>query len=147
MYPLQVLLVLLKLSGDAEFQTFLKGGNSVDSVSTGTSQTVIPMTISDFWSSLAEQGTIPLLQSILVGFPIHTKPPSGDLRKANLFPEISIRSTIKVLFRGFLYHLKRNQLLRQRILQSLQYNGNLKLRVNILSSLLVMIGHSPSFSR
>lgn len=103
--------------------------------------------ISDFWSSLMEQGILPLLQSISVGYSINSEIFLKQSTQHLLFPEAHIRCGVQMLFQCLAYHLQYNQLLQQRLIQSLNHSGNLKLRVNLISSIIIACNHSNKLGR
>lgn len=103
--------------------------------------------ISDFWSSLMEQGILPLLQSISVGYSINSEIFLKQSTQHLLFPETHIRRGVQILFQCLVYQLQYNQLLQQRLIQSLNHSGNLKLRVNLISSIIIACNHSNKLGR
>jgi hypothetical protein len=111
--------------------------------------------ISDLWISTLEQGIIPLFQTVLQGFPINNHlglsekitSSSDKNQQILIFPEPVIRQKILFFFKSLVFHLENQDLLRQRIGQSLIYSGNSKLRMNVLTSLLVITNYSVSLGR
>lgn len=101
--------------------------------------------------SSLEQGVIPLFQVVSTGFYINNQFGLSEKLKTEqsfpIFPEDAIRSQVKYFFHVLVSHLEHHDFLRQRIAQSLIYSGNSKLRMNVLTSLLVISNYSSTLGR
>ena len=101
----------------------------------------------DIWASFIEQGLILLTDYISIGIPIehnnkynlNTDSNSNSNNNPNLlFPEMKIREKCHKILQLIILILLQNQLLRLRIMNSLAYSGNIKLRLNILTNLIYL---------
>ncbi len=87
---------------------------------------------------------MPQLELICCGVAVHepTHSASNDITAPQLFPEQNIRSVAAHLLQTVVSKLEGHEALRSRALNSMSFSGNLKLKLNVLSGLLCLVGRS-----
>jgi hypothetical protein len=108
----------------------------------------IPECQSQMWSSIIEQGVLPLLETCASGFVVFQSSEVLKIqkdRKSSVpkFPEVPIRNVARLLLDDVMHHAEHFVNIRHRLLTALTYSGNQKLRLNVLCSILCLCGQSP----
>jgi hypothetical protein len=103
--------------------------------------------------ALAEQGVIPFLRCVISGFSVNdsvlliTTAIHSSTSSSSRFPELNIRRRVQLLLAKTTFSCESSLQVRQRVLQSLVYSGNTKLRLNIFTSVLVLCNSSAALGR
>jgi hypothetical protein len=102
--------------------------------------------------ALVEQGVIPFLRCAISGYSINdsvlkVKSAIQSFSSSSSFPELDIRRRIQLLLVKATFSCESSLQVRQRIVQSLVYSGNTKLRLNIFTSVVVLCNSSAALGR
>lgn len=119
---------------------------------------------SNLWACIIEQGLVPHLEMIATGIPIvcyksnysdkkgkeykETSDHNSSLQKmTDVFPEKNIRNIAKYLLDELASNLKKHSIICIRVVNAMMHTGNLKLRLNILSGLVLLVGRRSDLGR
>lgn len=103
--------------------------------------------VDEVWIALLEQGLVPLLEHVLAHEPVTVF--DKDLRaiRHTCFPEQTIRTRVESVMSQLVRKMEASTMLRQKLLVAMAHSGNSSLRLNIFSSMILLLGRSKDIGK